>query len=46
MQAAVEYLVLDEDGEADESIVGFDDDLGVVRVTAEVLGWNLPENDE
>ena len=45
VQAAVEYLVLDDDGEADQSIVGFDDDLRVVSVTAEVLGWDLPEDD-
>ena len=43
VQAAVEYLLLDDDGEADDSIVGYDDDLRVLKATAEVLGWDLPE---
>ena len=43
VQAAVDYFILEDDGEDDDSIVGFDDDLEVVRVTAEVLGWDLPE---
>lgn len=45
VQAAVAYFVLEDDGEADTSIVGFDDDLEVLRVTAFVLGWKLPELD-
>lgn len=44
VQAAVDYFLLDEDAEPDGSIIGFDDDLQVVRVTAEVLGWELPEH--
>ena len=42
VQAAVDYFLLEDDGEEDGSIVGFDDDLEVVRVTAEVLGWAIP----
>ena len=41
----MDYFLLDDDGEDDHSIVGFDDDLQVLRVTAEVLGWDLPEDD-
>ena len=43
VQACISYFVLEDDGEADSSVVGFDDDLKVVQVTAEVLGWQLPE---
>lgn len=43
VQAAVEYFVLEDDGEDDNSVIGFDDDLEVVRVTADVLGWEIPE---
>lgn len=41
VQAAVEYFVLENDGENDDSIVGFDDDLRVVQLTADVLGWSV-----
>jgi len=44
VQAAVDYFVEEDDGENDNSIVGFDDDLEVVRVTAEVLGWPISED--
>jgi len=42
VQAAVEYFVLEDDAEDDNSLVGMDDDLQVVVVTAQVLGWELP----
>ena len=45
VQAAVAYFLLEDDGEGDDSIIGFDDDLHVVQVTAEVLGWSLQEED-
>ena len=45
VQAAVDYFTLEDDAEADSSIVGFDDDLEVLLVTATVLGWDLPEDD-
>jgi len=41
VQAAVEYYLLRKDAEEDTSIVGFDDDLQVIQVTAEVLGHRL-----
>lgn len=43
VQAAVDYFLLEHDGEPDGSIIGFDDDLEVVRATARALGWELPE---
>lgn len=45
VQAAIEYCLLRVDGQDDTSIVGFDDDLQVIRVTAEVLGLSLAEED-
>jgi hypothetical protein len=42
-QAAILYFALDDDGEPDSSVVGFDDDLAVVLATAEVLGIDLSE---
>src|SRR5262245_9204138 len=41
IQAAVEYFLRRADAEDDLSIVGFDDDLQVIRTTAEVLGHPL-----
>lgn len=42
VQAAVEYFVLADDVEDDTaSVIGFDDDLLVVRATAEALGWPI-----
>jgi len=40
VQAAVTYFELEEDAEADESVIGFDDDLKVVEVTFSALGWS------
>ena len=44
VQACITYFILEDDGEDDSSVIGFDDDLRVVQITAEVLGWSLPEN--
>ncbi|MBL4771930.1 MAG: hypothetical protein JKY61_12515 [Planctomycetes bacterium] len=41
VHAAVEYFILEDDGEDDSSVIGFDDDWQVVEVTAKVLGWGL-----
>jgi hypothetical protein len=43
IQGAVEYFLRRADAEDDQSIVGFDDDLQVIRTTAEVLGHPLEE---
>jgi hypothetical protein len=43
VQAAVEYFILEDDGEDDTSLIGFDDDLQVAQVTAAVLGWDIPD---
>ncbi len=40
VQAAVTYFELEDDAEADESVIGFDDDLKVVEVTFSALGWS------
>jgi hypothetical protein len=41
VHAAVEYFILEADGEEDSSVIGFDDDWEVVQCTAKVLGWSL-----
>ena len=43
VQSAVEYFILEDDGEDDTSLIGFDDDLQVAQVTAAVLGWDIPD---
>ena len=40
VQAAVTYFELEDDAEADGSVIGFDDDLQVVEATFEALGWS------
>lgn len=40
VQAAVVYFILEDDAEADSSIIGFDDDLQVVVETFKALGWS------
>ena len=46
VQGAVDYFILEEDAEADDSIIGFDDDWEVVETTAAVLGVSLKEPGE
>ena len=40
VQAAVTYFELEDDAEADGSVIGFDDDLQVVEATFKALGWS------
>ena len=46
VQAAVLYFVLEDDAEADDSVIGFDDDLQVLDTTAQYLGWSLSEGSQ
>ncbi len=40
VQAVVDYFILEDDAEADGSVIGFDDDLLVVQETFRALGWD------